>query len=238
MKLYHKFTFFAVNQVDGGEVIYCQRDFYVLIDINYKSISHEYGYRIVEHDYTAGSDYLYKIEDASQGEITLVPSYQNTIPDGIFIGNTVDFITIYLGVTIASENDLMQVRSYVDDANIINVKRIESLSSNGQTTYYFQIDCATGVEDLTNLNINFYYEGFENSESRDRFIAVLKERHYFYQEFILSPNQFQIPNQRDRYFLVARLTEFPAIPEDTPRIKSCLRVIPGHATYCYTFIVK
>lgn len=162
-----KFTFFAVNQVDGGEVIYCQRDFYVLIDINYESISHEYGYRIVEHDYTAGSDYLYKLEDASQGEITLVPSYQNTIPDGIFIGNTVDFITIYLGVTIASENDLMQVRSYVDDANVINVKRIESLSSNGQTTYYFQIDCATGVEDLTNLNINFYYEGFENSEDEN-----------------------------------------------------------------------
>ena len=81
-------------------------------------------------------------------------------------------------------------------------------------------------------------EGFESSESRDRFIAVLKERHYFYQEFILSPNQFQIPNQRDRYFLVARLTEFPAIPEDTPRIKSCLRVIPGHATYFYALFVK
>ena len=162
-----KFTFFAVNQIDGGEVIYCQRDFYVLVDINYGSISHEYGYRIVEHDYTIGSDYLYRIEDVSYGDITLVPSYQNTIPDGLFIGNTVDFITVYLGVTIASENDLLQVRSYVDDANVINVKRIGQLSSNGQTTYYFQIDCATGVENLTNLNINFYYDGFENSEDEN-----------------------------------------------------------------------
>lgn len=76
-------------------------------------------------------------------------------------------------------------------------------------------------------------EGFESSESRNRLVTVLKERQYYYQEFILSPNQFQIPNQRDRYFLVARLTEFPPVPENTPRIKSCLRIIPGDATYLF-----
>ena len=162
-----KFTFFAVNHIDGGEIIYCQRDFYVLVDINYDSISHDYGYRIVEREYTIGSDYLYRVEGARYGDITLVPSYQNAVLDGPFIGETIDFITVYLAVTIASENDLMQVRFNVDDANVVNVKRIGQLSSNGQTTYYFQIDCATGVERLTNLNINFYYAGFENSEDEN-----------------------------------------------------------------------
>lgn len=73
-------------------------------------------------------------------------------------------------------------------------------------------------------------EGFEESESRNRLVGVLKERNYHFQEFILSPNQFQIPNQRDRYFIIARLTAFPEVPEDTPLIGSCLRLIPGDST--------
>lgn len=162
-----KFTFFAVNRVEGGEIIYCQRDFYVIVDIDYESVSHEYGYRIVEREYIIGSDTLHIIEDVSHGGITLVPGYQSTILDGFFVGDTIDFITVYLGVTINSENDLIQVKTFVDDVNVINVKRIGQLSLSGQTTYYFQVDCATGVENLTNLNINFYYEGFENSEDEN-----------------------------------------------------------------------
>ena len=70
-------------------------------------------------------------------------------------------------------------------------------------------------------------EGFEESRSRELLVQTLKERGYSYLEFILSPNQFKIPNQRDRYYLIARQTSFPEIPESTPRINNCLRVIPG-----------
>ena len=80
-------------------------------------------------------------------------------------------------------------------------------------------------------------EGFENSESRALLIEALKERDYDYQEFILSPNQFQIPNQRDRYFLIARSTPFPAIPANTPKLGSCLRVIPGNEN-CVNIVYK
>lgn len=73
-------------------------------------------------------------------------------------------------------------------------------------------------------------EGFEVSQSREMLINVLKERSYFYQEFILSPNQFQIPNQRDRYFLIARRTAFPEPPASIPRLGHCFRVIPFHPT--------
>ena len=70
-------------------------------------------------------------------------------------------------------------------------------------------------------------EGFEESRSRELLVQTLKERGYSYLEFILSPNQFRIPNQRDRYYLIARQTSFSEIPESTPRINNCLRVIPG-----------
>lgn len=73
-------------------------------------------------------------------------------------------------------------------------------------------------------------EGFEVSQSREMLINVLKERSYFYQEFILSPNQFQIPNQRDRYFLIARRIAFPEPPASIPRLGHCFRVIPFHPT--------
>lgn len=71
-------------------------------------------------------------------------------------------------------------------------------------------------------------EGFERSQSRELLMNALKQKGYHSLEFILSPNQFQIPNQRDRYFLIARLTPFPEIPPSTPRIGDCLRVIPGN----------
>eukprot|EP00049_Salpingoeca_infusionum_P004358 m.78276 g.78276 ORF g.78276 m.78276 type:complete len:444 (+) comp12531_c0_seq1:180-1511(+) len=46
-------------------------------------------------------------------------------------------------------------------------------------------------------------KGFEFSNGRNAIIDVLKERDYTWQEFLLSPDQFGIPNSRVRYFLVA-----------------------------------
>lgn len=48
-------------------------------------------------------------------------------------------------------------------------------------------------------------QGFEVSQTRDHFLAVLKKIGYKVQEFLLSPKQFGIPNSRLRYYLLARL---------------------------------
>lgn len=47
-------------------------------------------------------------------------------------------------------------------------------------------------------------KGFECSNTRNEFIAVLKSRNFLVQEFLLSPTDFGIPNSRTRYFLIAK----------------------------------
>eukprot|EP00058_Branchiostoma_floridae_P007507 XP_002592995.1 hypothetical protein BRAFLDRAFT_275730 [Branchiostoma floridae] len=47
-------------------------------------------------------------------------------------------------------------------------------------------------------------KGFETSETRGNLVTTLDECGYCYQEFLLSPNQFGIPNSRLRYFLLAK----------------------------------
>ena len=159
-----KFTFLAVNEIQNGESLYCQRDFYVITDINAQSITHDYGYKIDGYDYTIGSDYLYKLENSVESEITLIPSYKSVIEDGFFVGNQVDYITAYLEVSIAGEGDLLKVRASSRDRNIINSIGLGKLTDNGITTYYYQIDCATNIGHSTVFDLNFYYDGFENSE--------------------------------------------------------------------------
>ncbi len=50
-------------------------------------------------------------------------------------------------------------------------------------------------------------KGFDSDIAREKFTAMLKNTKYHYQEFLLSPIQFGIPNSRLRYFLIARLEE-------------------------------
>lgn len=47
-------------------------------------------------------------------------------------------------------------------------------------------------------------KGFEESESCALALTRLKEAGYSYQQFLLTPNQFGIPNSRLRYYLLAR----------------------------------
>ncbi|CAH1245475.1 TRDMT1 [Branchiostoma lanceolatum] len=47
-------------------------------------------------------------------------------------------------------------------------------------------------------------KGFETSETRSNLVVTLEDCGYSYQEFLLSPNQFGIPNSRLRYFLLAK----------------------------------
>lgn len=46
--------------------------------------------------------------------------------------------------------------------------------------------------------------GFEISEMRKAFIKALKNCDFYYREFILSPESLDIPNSRNRYYLLAR----------------------------------
>lgn len=47
-------------------------------------------------------------------------------------------------------------------------------------------------------------KGFETSDTREHFVETLKFCGYTYQEFLLSPTQFGIPNSRLRYYLLAK----------------------------------
>lgn len=47
-------------------------------------------------------------------------------------------------------------------------------------------------------------KGFEKSQMRNMLLKVLINNNFNYQEFILSPNQFGIPNSRTRYYCLAK----------------------------------
>ena len=47
-------------------------------------------------------------------------------------------------------------------------------------------------------------QGFESSHTRNEFTGILTNAGYTYQEFLLSPKQFGIPNSRLRYYLLAK----------------------------------
>lgn len=61
---------------------------------------------------------------------------------------------------------------------------------------------------LPELNVNNILmenvKGFETSNMRDVFINKLNECHFQYQEFLLSPTQFGIPNSRCRYYCLTK----------------------------------
>lgn len=47
-------------------------------------------------------------------------------------------------------------------------------------------------------------QGFETSHTREHFVGILRRLGYSVQEFLLSPNQFGIPNSRLRFYLLAK----------------------------------
>ncbi|XP_035210068.1 tRNA (cytosine-5-)-methyltransferase-like isoform X2 [Stegodyphus dumicola] len=52
-------------------------------------------------------------------------------------------------------------------------------------------------------------QGFENSQTRKKLIETLKKSGYRYQEFLLSPKDFGIPNSRLRYYIIAKQQQLP-----------------------------
>ena len=47
--------------------------------------------------------------------------------------------------------------------------------------------------------------GFESSDCCARFLAVLRDRGYHFQQYHLTPTQLGVPNDRPRYYCIARL---------------------------------
>lgn len=46
-------------------------------------------------------------------------------------------------------------------------------------------------------------KGFEQSDTRNILVETLSKSKFSYQEFIISPHQFRIPNSRHRYYCLA-----------------------------------
>ncbi|KAF8784641.1 tRNA (cytosine(38)-C(5))-methyltransferase-like [Argiope bruennichi] len=70
--------------------------------------------------------------------------------------------------------------------------------------------------------------GFEKSEARNALIQTMEISGYRYQEFLLTPQDFYIPNSRLRYYLIAKLREerFSFIES-----QQLLREMPNSSSY-------
>ncbi len=158
-----EFTFIANYQTNSEEQVYCERSFYVLVDINSDSISHVYGYQVEGMNFVPGSDTSYKIDELSEGKITLIPNYTSTIMNGQLIGEVARFNTIFLEVTIETTNDLLLMNADTENDKVVNSTILGKTVSNGYTTYYIQINSNTGSASSTYYDVTFYYKGFENS---------------------------------------------------------------------------
>ncbi|XP_021935724.1 tRNA (cytosine-5-)-methyltransferase isoform X2 [Zootermopsis nevadensis] len=92
---------------------------------------------------------------------------------------------------------------------------------------------------LPHLNKKWKYlvvenvKGFEKSETCQQLIHTLENLDFCYQEFILSPSMFSIPNTRHRYYLIAKRRplyfNFPL----QPHVMESLPV-PLHTTSSFT----
>ena len=160
------FTFVATYTNETGDTILCERKFNILPDINTDSVVYDYGYKVQDMDFIPGIESSYKFEGLDKTKITLIPNYTSTIMNGALVGKKVDYVTVFLEVTIETTTDLLKMKVISDDT-IVNSTMCNKVVANGFTTYYFQINSSTGKSAATDYKINFYYEGFENSSDKN-----------------------------------------------------------------------
>eukprot|EP01095_Lingulamoeba_sp_RSL-Kostka_P000438 TRINITY_DN10716_c0_g1_i1.p1 TRINITY_DN10716_c0_g1~~TRINITY_DN10716_c0_g1_i1.p1 ORF type:complete len:369 (+),score=89.55 TRINITY_DN10716_c0_g1_i1:50-1156(+) len=84
-----------------------------------------------------------------------------------------------------------------------------------------------GLEDKPKYILLENVVGFESSTTRKMIINIITNIGYQYQEFHLSPTQFKIPNQRTRYFLLAKLNEEFLNPEYNQQLINFIPTIPS-----------
>lgn len=75
-------------------------------------------------------------------------------------------------------------------------------------------------------------KGFETSQMRDMLVKALTDNNFSYQEFVLSPSQFGIPNSRTRYYCLARKHPFK-FPFETGDLVSFVIV----KVYCFNIFM-
>lgn len=182
------FTFVAHYQMpDSESEIYTQREFVVLKDIEQNSILYNYGYVVLDEennplavntnemmiadgeirlgssDFTGNDQYVFDRE-----KITLVPEY--VIDHPTTANYSVDYKRARLYVAVAEASDLINYSFRFDQANIFNVSsEVYSLSdgTSSTTLYVFEISTRSQVENEVNFVVNFYYDGFENSDNEN-----------------------------------------------------------------------
>eukprot|EP00164_Ancoracysta_twista_P007488 GFYU01010633.1.p1 GENE.GFYU01010633.1~~GFYU01010633.1.p1 ORF type:complete len:346 (-),score=55.11 GFYU01010633.1:232-1269(-) len=69
-------------------------------------------------------------------------------------------------------------------------------------------------------------KGFDISDTRQLLLKTMEEMGYSYQEFLLSPTQFKIPNSRLRYFFLAKRKPFHRA-DATVDHTGIMKCIPG-----------
>ena len=181
------FTFLAHYQSDSESDIYTQREFIVFKDIDGSSILYNYGYVVLDEekeavdvdinemsiveeeiklgtsDFTGSEQYVFDSD-----KITLVPDYIINHPTEE--NYSVDYKRARLYIAIVEASDLINYKFKFDQTNVFNVtSEVYSLSdgTSSTTLYVFEISTRSQVENEVNFVVNFYYEGFENSENQN-----------------------------------------------------------------------
>ena len=160
-----KFAFItSYDSAITDEPIICEREFTVVIDINKKDVSHEYGYKIEGISYVQGVDGTsYKIDEHKNGEITLIPNYVSVISNPLLTGYNANYLTAYVEISIKNLNEFLKVKTSVKDKTIANSTVLGTYENGDYTVYCIQLNCGIGVQSSTSLDINLYYDGFENN---------------------------------------------------------------------------
>ncbi|CAK9300404.1 unnamed protein product [Gordionus sp. m RMFG-2023] len=103
--------------------------------------------------------------------------------------NKLDFDTLTLSPPC---QPFTRLGNYKDDADL----RCKSL--------HFIIDIIPQLKIIPKYILLENVKGFEQSKTHQKLISMLNSLNYHYQEYLLSPKQFGIPNSRLRYYLIAR----------------------------------
>jgi len=165
-----KYTFITVYEnAIADEVIFCERDFSIVVDIDKKNVSHEFGYKIQNIAYRNGVDLTsYKIDGSKEGIITLIPNYIAPITTNpMLVGEQANYLIAYVEIAVKNLNEFLNVKIETKDKSVASSIVLGSINEGDYTVYCVQLNCGTGIRSATSLDFNLYYEGFENSDDEN-----------------------------------------------------------------------
>jgi len=86
-------------------------------------------------------------------------------------------------------------------------KRLDTDDERSKS-YLHILQVLSTMENPPNMILLENVKNFEESDSCSNLLKILEHRDYDYRQFLLTPSQIGIPNERLRYYLVARRTPF------------------------------